>query len=428
MRQQFSRRSFLSWTTGTAAAAVAAGSGVLRAEEKEAAEEEEGVTTQDRGAARAGEKVEVDRQGKRKYPASHPVRLLADTFVGWQTPCGRLDPVTCPLATYGAKRSSHNFMCIALYRAYEATGIEAYKEAADRFAVFYLSVLCPVPSLRPAHFGMGLIAYREFKRHNPKLTDWDPVAQSLFEWMKPWRWDEGSYYRNGYGGGKMRDAGNITDNAHAGRGLMAYHAVTGRADVLAEAEGLSDYFLNEMKPGTYQGCWSSKLKMWAVAPTTQDRFEHFVNVCACDMAWGYAAIEGIDYLTQLHTATKRQDLKTAIPEKCVAAMKWQFDDCQFNDGAVGMSGRENKWVGMTAGAVLSFLRNRDAGFLSEKDAAAYRPKATAAVDWMMKNVNPKSISNGGFFELTDKSWAAQKDCRAWHLAWGLEALLRADEI
>jgi hypothetical protein len=31
-------------------------------------------------------------------------------------------------------------------------------------------------------------------------------------------------------------------------------------------------------------------------------------------------------------------------------MKWQFDACQFDDGACGLSGRDDRWLGMTGGA------------------------------------------------------------------------------
>ena len=430
-KRQCTRRLFLGLTAASGMTAVARAGSVSPTQEGAGIrpeDEEEGVAGQDRTATPIEEPARAAAHGKREIPASHPIRLLADTFVQWQTPCGRLDPQRCPLATYGHKRTSHNFMCISMYRVYEATGIQAYKEAADRFAIFYLSVLCPIPELRPAHYGFGMIAYREFKRHHPKFTDWDSKAASLFQWNSRYRWNQGSYYRNGYGGGKMEDAANSTDNAHAGRGLMAYYAATGKPQVLAEAEGLARYYITEVKPGTYQGCWSSKLGTWVVAPTTQNRFEHFENVCACEMAWGFSAIEAIDFLTQLAAATKNKDLKARLAQKCASAMKWQFDACQFDDGACGMSGHDAKWVGMTAGAVLSFLRNRDAGFLSEQDTAAYRPKVQAAAQWLLKNITPQSIQNGGYFPVTGKSHAGPRDCRAWHLAWGLEALLRTHEI
>src|SRR5688500_14676799 len=58
------------------------------------------------------------------------IRLLADRFVGWQTPYGRPDPRRCPFVTPGKCVSTHfhspTFLAIGLYDAFDATGEEAY--------------------------------------------------------------------------------------------------------------------------------------------------------------------------------------------------------------------------------------------------------------------------------------------------------------
>ena len=108
-------------------------------------------------------------------------------------------------------------------------------------------------------------------------------------------------------------------------------------------------------------------------------------------------------------------------------MKWQFDACQFDDGACGMSGRDDKWWGMAAGAVLSFLRTRDAGFLSAEDVASYRPKALAAKDWLLAQANEETLKSGGYLRVTGKS-RRKLDNQAVLFAWCLDALLRVDEV
>jgi len=108
-------------------------------------------------------------------------------------------------------------------------------------------------------------------------------------------------------------------------------------------------------------------------------------------------------------------------------MKWQFDACQFDDGACGMSGRDDKWWGMTAGAVLSYLRTRDAGFLSEQDVARYRPKAARARDSLVKQATEETLRSGGYLRVTGKS-RPKLDNQAWLFAWCLDALLRVDEV
>ena len=108
-------------------------------------------------------------------------------------------------------------------------------------------------------------------------------------------------------------------------------------------------------------------------------------------------------------------------------MKWQFDACQFDDGACGMASRDDKWVGMTAGAILSFLRVRDADFLSAEEIAKYRPKVELARDWLTRDLADKVLKHRGYIRVTGKS-QPKLDNLAWLLGWALSALIRLDEI
>jgi len=374
--------------------------------------------------------VSAGQTTARELPALRLIRLLADLFVEWQMDLGRMDPERTHWATWGAKRNSYPRWVIGLNQAYRATGVKAYQDAADRLALFYLGCLCDTADFHPPHFGLGMVMYREIKQNHPQVVDLDAKAAALFEWMKPFEWDRGSYYRNGYPGGDMPDAGNSCDNAEAGNGLMAYYAVEERPEVLAAAEQLGQYFLGEVKPGTYQGVWSSKLGTWVVAPTTQARFEHFENVTSSEIAWGYTSIIAISYLIRLAQATDKQPLQARIAEKCAASMKWQFDACQFEDGACGMSGRDDKWLGMTAGAILSYLRVRDAGYLSEQEDGLYRPKALAARDWLLKSTTAENLRSrsAGYFPVHGRSLPRPPDNVSWNLAYTLEALLRVQDL
>src|SRR2546423_7858370 len=77
------------------------------------------------------------------------IRLIAGKFVEWQTPYGRPDPDRCPFVTQGkcisTKFHSPTFMAIALYAAFEATGRDTYKSAADRYITFYLACMRQPP-------------------------------------------------------------------------------------------------------------------------------------------------------------------------------------------------------------------------------------------------------------------------------------------
>ena len=362
-----------------------------------------------------------------RLPASHPARWLADKFVQWQNPYGRLDPKRCPVADGGVRVISHSFLAISLYRAYRATGEEAYKAAADRYVLFYMGWMREPEHVHSAHYGLALAAYRPFRRHNPREKLFDARASSLFDYLLAFRWDEGSYFRNGYPEAGMPDAGNSNDNCEIGRGLVAYYDVTKDPKVLAEAEGLAKYFTTEVKPGTYRGCWSSALGTWAVAPTANDRFEHFQSTPVSETGWGFTSVDAIEYLAELAAVTEQKDLKADVARVCTASMKWQFDACQFDDGACGMSGRDDKWWGMTAGAVLSFLRTRDAGFLSENQVAGYRPKAEKARDSLVKRATDQTLRSGGYLRVTGKS-RPKLDNQAWLFGWCLDALLRIDDL
>ena len=104
-------------------------------------------------------------------------------------------------------------------------------------------------------------------------------------------------------------------------------------------------------------------------------------------------------------------------------MKWQFDACQFDDGAVGMRGRDDKWLGATAGAILSYLRVRDAGFLPDADRVTYGQKAAMARDWILRHLTPELVDGGGYIEVTGESEPRPPENLAWLLAWTLEALV-----
>ncbi|MBM4005699.1 MAG: hypothetical protein FJ295_20835 [Planctomycetes bacterium] len=350
---------------------------------------------------------------------------LADHFVAWQTPYGRLDANRIPAAIDDKKAFVLPYIASAMYRAFDTTGNAAYQTAADRYWLYYLATECHRQPALGAYFtsaraGISLIPYHDFKRLHPQESAFDDAANSLYARLLEFRWDEGSYFRNGYRGGSM-DAANSDDNAAIGCGLMSYYAVTKKPEVLAHAEGLARYFLTECKPMTYQGVWSTANGNWIVAPTDCADFEHFRKPSS-EISWAWTTIEAILYLTQLVRATTKDELKQGIRQKCVAGMKWQFDACQFDDGACGMSGRDDKWMGMTAGAILSFLRVRDAGMLTDDEKSTYGPKALAAREWMLRHLDEECLQRGGYWKVSGKSEPRPKCNLAWLLGWTAETL------
>ena len=394
------------------------------------------------------------------------IKLIADRFVQWQTPYGRPDPKRCPFVFTDHLVTSVNFhsptfMAIGLYRAYEGMGNLDYKVAADRYITYYLACLrdprengldtyghrwVQFMGERYGHdahrerwavnilawpfiYGMALAGYREFRKHNPQELAFESKAAAVYDWLLRYRWDEGSYFRNGYGSPQdgVVDAANSDDNCHMGRGLMAYYDVSGNPDALRHAEGLAKYFLTDVKPGTYQGCWSPRLGCWVVAPTIVDQYEHLSGRKSYETAWGFSVVGAIEFLTELARRTDDAELRQNIGEKCTSAMRWQFDVCQFDDGAVGMAGPDDKWLGMTAGAVLSYRCVRDAGLLSDALERQYQDKANRAFEWLVQNVTEESIENGGYIKVSGNSEPRPPENLAWLLGWTLEALQSIEE-
>jgi hypothetical protein len=370
------------------------------------------------------------------------LRKIADKFVEWQTPYGRPDPVRCPFVTQGkcisTKFHSPTFMAIGLYQAFAVTGNEAYKGAADRYVTFYLSCMRDPPTggqrqdypSYPYQYGMALAGYAAFRQYNPEEDSMEGKASALYEWLNLWKWPEGSYYRNGYGSPRhnVEDCANSDDNCHMGRGLIGYYAVSKRRDVLYDAEGLARYYLTEAQAGLYDGCWSTPLGTWVVAPTIVDSFEHFRAQRSCDMGWGFTSVGAIEFLCQVAAATGDATMQQSIAEKCARSMQWQFDACQFEDGACGMREQDDKWIGMTAGAILSYLRTRASGFLTDAQIALYRPRALAARDWLLANLTDETVQTGGYFKVTGASEPRPPENQAWMLGWTLEALARLPEL
>lgn len=370
------------------------------------------------------------------------VRALADRFVSWQGPFGRPDPDHCPFVTPGPCIStqfhSPTFLATALYRAFERLGDQRYKEAADRYLAFTFAAMTdPLEGEqkldRPSYpfmYGMALAAYEDFRTHNPAESSFDAKAASIFDWVSRFRWDNGSWFRNGYGNAELGvvDCGFSEDNLNIGRGLVAFFALNGREDVLEQAEGLAGYYLTDLEPGTYDGIWSDELGTWAVSPTSIDTFEHFTKRPGSLVAWGFTVVGTIEYLSRLAAVTKRDELRDRIADRCAASMRWQFDVCQFDDGALGLADRDDKWLGMTAGAILSFLRCRDAGFLNDDEVARYRTRALAARDWLLANCTPEMIDVGGYMKVTGRSEPRPPENLAWMLSWTLQAIVRLDEI
>ena len=366
--------------------------------------------------------------------AAQKLRWLADKFVQWQTAYGRIGRDRVP----AVKDYPQALFAMELYKVFEATGNAVYKAAADRYFTYYLTRMCDAHDT-PARHGIALAAWGDFKQYNPQETDFDRRMDCMFQYLMSYRWNEGSCFRNGYKGdeetyfrdGKKEvgmDAANTCDLAVMGDGLLSYYRFTKNQQALDTAYALAKYCVTECEPFTYKGCWSSKIGTWVVAPTGNTRWEHHTNTPVKDCGWGTGSQPTTDYLLQVYSLSKNEDLKRNIRQKCVTSMKWQFDACQFEDGALGMCGRDDKWLGMTAAGIQTFLWNRTAGFLTQAEIDRYRPKALAAFNWMFDHLDDDCLAKAGYYRVTGQSHPEPICHGYWGITWAFEPLIRFREI
>src|SRR4030095_4483119 len=67
-----------------------------------------------------------------------------------------------------------------------------------------------------------------------------------------------------------------------------------------------------------------------------------------EASWVFSTLTCTDFLTRLH----RHHPDPRYLDRCTRAAQWFFRECQFaDDGAVGMCGRDDKWIGFSADAV-----------------------------------------------------------------------------
>ncbi|NLF07512.1 MAG: PEP-CTERM sorting domain-containing protein [Pirellulaceae bacterium] len=355
--------------------------------------------------------------------AAEKLAWLADKYVANQTADGKINPAWDP----NPKDYPHAFISMEMYKAYDATGNAAYKTAADKYYSYYLGIINDA-NVTPARHGIALAGWADYKRCNPGSTTYDARMDGMYNYMMDYRWSQPSYFRCGYTDPYGMDVAFSNDLGLVGDGLVSYYKLTHNPAALQAAEGLAHYFLTEMVPGTYQGVWSSTIGTWAVGPSGVTNWEHHLNTPVSTVGWGTGAQQTTDYLIQLHALTSDASLKQAIREKCVESMKWQFDECQFSNGALGMCGRDDWWFGMTAGAVQTFLWNYDAGFLSPTDISQYQPKALAATDWILGHLTDNMLNRAGYYPLTGESLLEPKSHGIFYTAWAMEVLIRYDDL
>ncbi len=161
------------------------------------------------------------------------------------------------------------------------------------------------------------------------------------------------HYPCGYGVLDAQDAGWTNDLSMVGSGLVWAHEVTGDAAMLESAASFAEYFVQPWRPnalgadGYWQcGTFREDLGSWVVGPAHFSGFES-TDAYADEVSWVFSTMTCTDFLVKLYR--HRPDLRYL--DCCVAAALWTFRQAQFDDGGVGMCGRDDKWLGLTGNAV-----------------------------------------------------------------------------
>jgi len=375
--------------------------------------------------------------------------LLGDRFVDWQSPYGATDLEKCP---YRSEVGTPIIAVVqgigpqvrALYQLFEETGQEKYKHAADRYATFVLSTLHDPPTPltnkidikgESRHtnssawvFGKALSpCYEWFSKHNPKEYLQELKAYSLHRWLQRHRRDD-SYFGVGYTFGDFEDAQFSCDLGEVGMGLVGFYKTSGYQPALDDAMGLARYFLTEHEPGSARGVWSSEVGTWLVGPWPGGGAEHFTSQKYDETGWGWSCLVVGEFLLELRQFAEDPSLKEQIDDKCVRAFQWCIDECQFEDGAHGMFGRDDKWVGQTAGAILLYLKLLELDIIPPEIEQEYRPRIEKSWNWLLEHTGRDTYPEAGYIRVEGSTTTKPLENLMWMMAWTVEALLAGGKV
>ena len=269
--------------------------------------------------------------------------------------------------------------------------------------------------------------FRLYREHNPwddSLSDlfWhDGKVKSLYRWLLRHRTDKGNYINCGYALRDGHDEQNADDDVgfcgdlcEPLRALPAYYQMYKDQEALQHAKGLARYFVSEFEPGTMNGIWSSKLGTWLIGPRHCTGFENLVGVYADEDGWSWLSYFASLSLLRLYDVLDAdEELRGLIPERCVTSLRWTFDNCQFDDGAIGMSGRDDKWLGTTAMAVMQYVELHRRVLIDPETHRTYYPKALRALAWLREMSRPERFPPDGYIPVTGRS----KPYPGWNTVW-----------
>lgn len=368
------------------------------------------------------------------------MRLICDEFVEWQGENGIILKEKCPYFADSYKPFFRYmevpFMGRALYKFFEITKEEKYKLAADKYMLFYVNLICDlITSEKIAYkFGMALEAAALYAKYNPlKSNEMKTYIELIAKWLRQLK-DEtlGSYFRCGYlpgtkGIDHATDVGFSDDLCHVGRGLIRAYELLGNKELLCDIEHLAKYFVTNQKDNTQDGIWNPTLGTWSIGPWPDKNFEHMSDTAANEAGWVFSAYGDAEYLLDATYYVESKQLAENLKNNCLSSVKWIFENCCFDDGAVGMTGKDDKWVGLTAAAILGIVKLYEDNALSIEDLDYFKPLLAKSWKFMLDNTG-KNLPEAGFIKVTGHTSPVPGDNVAWLLSWVVECFAKQQTI
>ncbi|NUQ63467.1 MAG: hypothetical protein HUU20_13390 [Pirellulales bacterium] len=245
-----------------------------------------------------------------------------------------------------------------LYRGGPNEDRAAWAKVADAHVAYLAS------AVRPSHpswvLGNALEAIGLHHARHGGTSPYSARTNEVVAWLRKRRVEvrlpDGTTFGHfpcGYGIFNAKDAGWTNDLSMVGAGLVWAYEVTGDKTILADAAGFAEYFVRPWRPaaagsdGYWEcGTWREKEGCWVIGPSHYSGFES-TDRFADESSWVFSNLTCVDFLMRLY----RHNPDPRYVDRCVRAAQWTFRECQFPDGAVGMCGRDDKWLGFTGAAV-----------------------------------------------------------------------------
>lgn len=244
-----------------------------------------------------------------------------------------------------------------LYQVSDITGNDLYSQLANRqvrFIANFASEKDPMWLLGTALQAIGM--YFRYNSPNESLRE---AAWRIIKWARQKKVEitigEETYghFPCGYGLMDAKDAGWTNDLSIMGSGLVFGYEVTGDKKVLDEAISYAEFFVRPWEQGQlgddgywHSGTWRDDIGSWVIGPLHYSGVEG-TNGYTDEISWVFSSFSCIDYLAHLYSYNPDQRYKDC----CVNAAKWTFKNCQFDDGAIGLCEKDDKWLGCTGYAI-----------------------------------------------------------------------------